>query len=135
MKRVFAAAFLLCLALLAVPAFGDTDDTGAALPPIIEKVIRNRDFFTKPLWSREDCFLFDVNRLDKDRISVDLLAPSGFEYLMVYDVATREVIYSNALVPDKDRREEMSRESIRVTDAVKLAQSVVRYKNEDRKDW
>ena len=119
MKR-FCIALSLCFMLLAVPAFGEEK---AALPLIVEGVVHNRDFFSRPwvLWGYENCFLHDVNRLNNERIGVVLISPSGFEIRLVYDVNTLDAIYREMLIPEKSKREAMRRESISVADAVKLA--------------
>ena len=119
MKQI-CVALLLCVILLVVPAFGEEK---AALPFVVEGVVRNRDFFSRPwvLWGYENCFLYDVNRLNNERIGVVLISPSGFEIRLVYDVNTLDAIYREMFVPEKSKREAMRRESISVADAVKLA--------------
>jgi hypothetical protein len=126
MKRIFRVFFFfpLCLALLAAPVFGDS---GAELPRILEDIVRNRDFFGSPwaLWGYEDCVLLDAQRIDEKRIGVDLIAPSGLEYVAVYDVETLKIIYSDALVPEKIRRVAIMRTGISVSDAMKVAKSAL----------
>ena len=132
MKR-FCAVLSLCVMLfLAVPAFGVQQ---AALPLVVERVIHNRDFFAKAwaLWEYAGHYLYDVNRLDDERIGVSLVAPSGFEVRLVYDVHTLDVIYKDILIPEKSRREAMIRESVSVADAVKLAKNIVEYQGKKRK--
>ena len=120
MKRFYAVLSLCVTVFSTVPAFGEGE---MALPSVVKSVVQNRDFFSRPwvLWGYEDCFLYDVNRLDEDRIGVGLIYPSGFEIRLVYDVKTLDTLYSETLLPEKDRRETMKRDSISVTDAVKLA--------------
>jgi len=122
MKR-FCAALSLCVMLLffsQVPAFGEEK---TVLPFVVEGVVYNRDFFSRPwvLWGYENCFLHDVSRLNNERIGVVLISPSGFEIRLVYDVNTLDAIYREMLIPEKSKREAMRRESISVADAVKLA--------------
>ena len=124
MKR-FCVAFSLCLMFFGVvPASGGQE---TSLPSVVESVILNRDFFSKPwiLWGYEDCFLYGVNRLNEERIGVELISQSGFVVRLVYDVETLDVLYGEALAPDKSKREAMRRESVSVADAVKLAKRVV----------
>jgi hypothetical protein len=115
--------------LAANPAF--------ALPPRVENVIRNvvrdREFFAG-FWGHERHFLHDVERLSDGRVGVVLLTPIGFELHMVFDLKTKEMIYETTNVPSKDRREGMKRESIFITDAVKIAKNAVKYQNGDYKD-
>jgi hypothetical protein len=114
----------LCVMLLAVPAFGAN---AAELPPIVEDVVRNRDFFANPwaLWGYEDCILLDVKRFDEKHLGLDFIAPFGLEYRAVYEVETLKVTYSDAFVPEKSRREAMMRAGISVKDAMKLAKSAL----------
>ncbi|MDR1508369.1 MAG: hypothetical protein LBS53_01875 [Synergistaceae bacterium] len=123
MKRIFAV-LSLCVMLLTVPA---SANTGAELPRILEDIVRNRDFFGSPwaLWGYEDCVLLDVKRLDEKRVGVDLIAPSCLEYVAVYDVKTLRIIYSDAFVPEKSRRNVMRRIGISVRDAMKVAKSAI----------
>jgi len=125
MKRFFVV-LLLCIMLWVVPAFADQK---TPLPSVLEGVIHNWDFFAQPwaLWKYEDCFLYDVNRLNNERIGIILISPSGFEVRLVYDVNTLDILYVDTLLPEKSRREAMRRESVSVADAVKLAKSVVKF--------
>jgi hypothetical protein len=68
-----------------------------------------------------------VNRLSKEQIGVILISPSDFEIKLVYDVNTLDVLFVDTLVHEKSERESMRRESISVTDAIKLAKSVTKY--------
>ena len=123
MKR-FCTVLALCVMFFsAVPALGDQR---VALPSVVGGIIRNRDFFARHwvLWGYQNCFLYDVNRLNNEQIGVILISPSGFEVRLVYDVNTLEVLYLDMFVPEKSRREAMRRESVSVADAFKLAKSV-----------
>jgi len=125
MKR-FCAVLLLCVMLFwAVTAFAREE---VALPSVVEGVFRNLDFFVRPwvLWGYENCFLYDVNRLNRERIGVCIISPPGFEFKLVYDVNTLEVLYCDMSIPEKSKREAMKRESISVADAVKLAKSAMK---------
>ena len=128
MKR-FCAALALCVMLLVfslVPAFGEEK---TVLPFVVEGVIHNRDFFSQPwvLRGYENCFLYDVNRLNNERIGVVLISPSGFEIRLVYDVNMLDTIYREMFVPEKSKREAMRRESVSVADAVKLVKRAMEY--------
>ena len=99
------------------------------MPPVIESVVRNLDFFAQSWVLRryENHFLHDVIRLNNERIGVSLISPSGFEVKLVYDVNTLEILYLDIFLHEKSKREAMRLESISVADAIKLAKSVVRY--------
>ena len=120
MKRFCVVLALCVLVFSAFPAFGEQK---TVLPSVVERVVLNRDFFTQSgiLKGYEDYLLYDVNRLDGERIGVVLICPSGFEVRVVYGVNTLEVLYLDMLLPKKSRREVMRRESVKVEDAVKLA--------------
>jgi hypothetical protein len=122
MKRLCVAFFLCVMVFWAFPAFGEQD---AELPAVVQAIVRNRDFFTRRwiLWGYEDSFLFDVKRLNDERIGIGLLTPSGFSVKLVYEVKALKVSYENTRIPEKSAREAMRRESISVADAVKLAKS------------
>ena len=126
MKRYCLVLTLCAMLLSTVPAFGGQ---ATSLPSVVEGVARNLDFFTRPwvLWKYEDCFLYDVNRLNNERIGVVLISPSGFEVRLVYDVKTLNILYLDTVLNEKSKREAMRRESISVADAVKLAKSVVKF--------
>ena len=118
MKR-FYIAFSLCVMLFwAVPAFGEQK---IYLPHVMQGVVNNLDFFTKPwvLWKYEDSLLYDVKRLNGERIGIVLFSPPGFEIRLVYGMNTSAALYLDWLVPEKSKREVMRRESISVADAVK----------------
>jgi hypothetical protein len=119
MKRLCIALLLCVMLFLAVPAFGKD---GADLPVVVQSVVRNSDFPTKRwiLWGYEDGFLIDVDRLNDERIGIDLITPLGFEVRLVYDIETLKVLYSNTLIPDRSEREAMRLKNLSVTDAMKL---------------
>ena len=126
MKRLYAVLVLCVVLFWVAPAFGGQE---TVLPSLVKGVVRNMDFFTRPcvLWGYEDCFLYDVNRMNRERIGVRLISPTGFEFNLVYDVDTLDVIYRDMFIPEKAKREVLRRESISVADAIKLAESVVEY--------
>lgn len=123
MKRFWIAA--LCLLLLA-------SHQADALPRIVEEVVRNKEFFTA-FEGYEDCYLFDVQRLDganvdETRIGLILLDPQGFEIRLVVKIANREMEYQDIFVPAKERREVMQRTSLHVGDAARLAKMAMKAK-------
>jgi hypothetical protein len=126
MKRVYVALLLCVMFFGAVPAWG-----GQELPAVVGDIVRNKDFFAKEwaLYGYEDCFINSAERLYDKRVGVILLAPSGFECSLVYDVEAMEVVYKDMSIPAKSRREDMRRESVSVADAVKLAKKAVEYQN------
>jgi len=121
MKQILAIACFSIVLLASNPAL--------ALPRHIENimrnVVRNRVFFAG-FWGHERHFLHDVERLGDGRLGVVLLTPIGFELRMVFDLATKKMAYEEMSVPNKNRREIMRRESIFVSDAVKLAKSAMK---------
>jgi hypothetical protein len=128
MERLCVALSLCVILFLAVPAFGGQE---AAIPVVVEGIVRNLDFFARPwvLWGYENCFLHDVNRLNREQIGLSLMSPSGFEVRLVYDVNTLEVIYYDMKMHEKTKREAMRSQSVSVPDAIKLAKNVVNTKN------
>ena len=125
MKRI-CVAFSLCVMLFfAFPAFGEQK---IYLPHVVQSVINNLDFFTKPwvLWRYENCFLYDAKRLGSERMGLVLITPVGFEIRLVYGVNALDVLYLDMLIPEKSKRETMRHESISVAGAIKLAKSVVK---------
>jgi hypothetical protein len=102
---------------------------------VVKSIIYNKDFFARPwaLWGYENHYLYDVNRLNDERIGISLIAPSGFEVRLVYDANTLDIIYQDTFVSGKSKREVMRSESVSVADAVKLAKNIVEYKNRQRK--
>ena len=116
MKRIFWMSFLCALLLAASPAF--------ALAPIATGVLTNGDFFTA-FKGYDGCFLYDIERLDGERIGVVLLDSIGFSYLLVFDVKTHEVLYRDVSIPVKGKRDAMKRESVLVADAVRLGKAAM----------
>jgi hypothetical protein len=65
--------------------------------------------------------------------AVAMLDPAGIKETLVYDCRNgkREVVYRDLFIPRKEKREEMRRDSILVSDAVRLAKTAVARKNND----
>jgi len=115
MKRFWVSISLFVLLLTSA-------EPVCALPLVVEKVAANKDFFAGFTWYLE-CDLYDVSRIDAERVGLILLSPLGFEVRLVWDAKAGE-IYKDLLVPEKGKREAMRRESMPVADAVKLAASL-----------
>jgi hypothetical protein len=60
-----------------------------------------------------------------------MLCPAGIQETFIYDTRNGkvEIIYRDAMIPLKSRREELRRESIKVADAVRLAQATRKQEN------
>jgi hypothetical protein len=132
MRRFCAAVWIAAVLAWAAPAFAAGK---LELPPVVADVIRNMDFFAIPgaMAGYKHCFIYSVERLrvtesKVEWMGIQLLTPEGFEVRVVYNLATLKIIYSETSVPDKDTRESMRRGSLRVPDAVKLAQAAQRAK-------
>jgi hypothetical protein len=71
----------------------------------------------------EDYSLLDVYEWRIGFYGVVMLCPVGFRETLVFDCRNgkRELIYRDAYIPRKEKREELRHESILVKDAVKLA--------------
>ncbi|MDR3254346.1 MAG: hypothetical protein LBT31_02090 [Synergistaceae bacterium] len=98
----------------------------ADAPRVIASVVINREFMAG-FSGYEDYHLHDVYEWRNGLFCVVLLCPAGIRETFVYDTRNgkREVIYRDAIIPRKDRREEMRRESILVLDAVRLAKTAI----------
>ena len=115
MKKIFAILSFCAVLFSAEAAF--------ALPTVVERVAINKSFFAT-LKGYDDYFLYDAECLDEGRIGVILLDTLGFEFRLVFNKRTKEVVYRNALIPVKKRRESMKKESISVADAVRIARAL-----------
>ena len=123
MKKLSAVLFLCVMQLSAYPVFASEE---ASLPPVIEGVARNMDFFARPgiLRRLDNHLLYDVNRINAELIGVSFISPLGYETKRIYDINTLKVIHTVSSLHSKARREAMRRESISVADAIKLAESI-----------
>jgi hypothetical protein len=74
-----------------------------------------------------DYRLLDVFEWRPGFFGVMMLCPAGIHETLVFDCRNgkREVIYRDAYIPRKGKREELRRESILILDAVKLAKSAL----------
>jgi hypothetical protein len=75
----------------------------------------------------DDYNLLDVYQWRPGLFGVVMLCPAGIKETMIFDCRNgkREIIYRDMYVPGKEKRAELRRESILVTDAVKLAKTIV----------
>jgi hypothetical protein len=82
----------------------------------------------------DDYSLLDVYQWRAGFYGVVMLCPAGIQETFIFDTrnGNKEVIYRDAMIPRKSRREELRRESIKVADAVRLAQSVAEHPNGNR---
>jgi hypothetical protein len=97
----------------------------ADVPRIVMEAARHREFMAG-FSDYEDYSLCDVYKLRPGLFGVVMLCPVGFQETLVYDTrqGKMKVIYRDVTIPQKSRREEMRRESIRVIDAVRLAKRI-----------
>ena len=97
----------------------------AAVPPIVEKVILHRQFFSE-LEGYDDYLLCDVERVSKDRIGLVLLSTAGFERHLVFDIASNKVLFDDSFIPERTLREKLREKGIRIADARKLVSLALR---------
>jgi hypothetical protein len=100
---------------------------------VIQAVAKNREFVAE-FTGYEDYSLCDVYQWRAGFYGVVMLCPAGIQETFIYDTRNgkAEIVYRDAMIPRKNRREEIRRESILVADAVRLAQSAVKYPNGNR---
>lgn len=121
---VILTLFALFLSVLSAsrPAF--------ALPSVVRGVAENRVFLAEldklvQFHEYGEHRLYDVQRIGGGRIGLVLLCPLGFEIRTIWD-ETGE-IYKDMFVPEKKKRAEMARVSLRLADAVRLARMAMAY--------
>ena len=102
-------------------------------PKAILKVVQNREFMAD-FTGYDNYSMIDVYQWRPGFYGVVMLCPAGILETFIYDTRNgkKEVIYRDAMIPRKIRREEMRHESIKVADAVRLAQSVAEHPNGNR---
>jgi hypothetical protein len=105
------------------------------VPSVAVEIARHREFMAK-FTGYDDYSLLSVYEWKPRLFAVVMLCPVGFREILVFDTrdGKMEVIYRDATIPPKNRREEMRQESIKVADAVKLAKSAVEYQDGSHKD-
>jgi hypothetical protein len=99
-------------------------------PKVILSVVRHREFMAD-FTGYGDYSLLDVYQWRQGFYGVVMLCPAGIQETFIYDTreGKKEIVYRDAMIPRKNRREEIRRESILVSDAIKLAKSAVDYNN------
>ena len=96
------------------------------LPRVIADVVAEKEFFAN-FKLHPDYSLCEVRPVGDALVGVVLLCPVGIQTMYVFERATGDVFYENTKVPPKRVREKKRRESILVSDAVKLAKSALTY--------
>jgi hypothetical protein len=96
------------------------------VPRAAVSAVANREFMAD-FTGYDDYSLLDAYEWKKGLIVVVMLCPVGFHETHVYDLrgAGRELIYRDAYIPSKKRREEMRKESVTVAAAVNLARKTI----------
>jgi hypothetical protein len=114
-RWIIAAVILFCGAV-------EADNT----PKVILNVVQNREFMAG-FTGYDNYSLLDVYQWRPGFCGVVMLCPVGFQETFVFDCRNgkREIVYRDVYIPRKEKREELRRESILVTDAVKLAKAIV----------
>jgi hypothetical protein len=115
MKWVVIIVILVCGAAQATDA-----------PKAAVNVVRHREFLAE-FSGYDDYSLLDVYEWRPGLFGVVMMDTAGIRMTLVYDCrdGKREVIYRDAYIPNKKKREELRRESLLVSDAIKLAVAAV----------
>jgi hypothetical protein len=115
MRWIIIAFILLCGAV-------EADD----VPKVMLSVARYRDFMAS-FTGYEDYSLLDVYEWESGMYGVVMLCPAGIRETLVLDCRKekKEIVYRDMYVPRKEKREEMRRESIPMSDAVRLARAAL----------
>jgi hypothetical protein len=102
------------------------------VPRAVTAAIEAREFMAG-FSGYDDYSLLDVYELRPGFIGVAMLCPIGFHETLVFDYrnGNREVVYRDAYIPSKKRREAMRREGISAADAVKLARAALKVNDGD----
>ncbi|GHV50172.1 hypothetical protein FACS1894216_01860 [Synergistales bacterium] len=139
MKRVclITAACLfgvLVFCGLAHACDGGADFAHLPVPRIVALAVADRDFFAKSTLDGRD-WLYDVERIGVGIIGIVLIEPMGIEMTYVFDVAANGMqLLSSASIHGKSERTARMSESIRVSDAVKLARLAVEKETSSLRD-
>jgi hypothetical protein len=94
------------------------------VPQAAVYAVRCREFMAD-FSGYDDYSLLEVYEWRIGMFAVAMLDPAGIKETLVYDCRNgkREVVYRDLYIPRKEKREEMRRESILVSDAVKIAKT------------
>jgi hypothetical protein len=96
-------------------------------PKVILNIVQHREFMAD-FTGYDDYSLLEVYQWRPGLFGIVMLCPAGIHETFIFDTRNgkKEVIYRDAMIPRKSRREELRRESIKVADAVRLAQAACR---------
>jgi hypothetical protein len=116
-RWIIMAVILFCGAV-------EADDA----PKVILSVVRHREFMAD-FTEYDNYSLLDVYQWRPGFFGVVVLCPAGFHETFVFDCrdGKKEIIYRDTYIPRKEKREELRRESILVSDAVRLAKSALEH--------
>ena len=115
--------------IVAVILFCGTGDA-VDVPGVVVEVVKHSEFMAK-FTGYENYSLNNVYEFRPGLFGVVMLCSVGFLETLVYDTrdGKMEVIYRDAIIPRKERREKIRSESILVADAVRVAKNAVEYQN------
>jgi hypothetical protein len=96
------------------------------VPRVVVDVVAEKEFFAN-FKLHPDHSLCDVSRIGDALIGVVLLCPVGIQTIYVFEreVGSDNIFYEKTWIPSKRVREKKRRESILVSDAVKIARAAV----------
>jgi hypothetical protein len=121
MKKICAIVVIVLLIMLVC-----VSTQAINLPRVVVDVVAEKEFFAN-FRLHPDYSLCEVRRIGEDLIGVVLLCPVGIQttYVFERDVGAGEIFYERTWVPSKRIREKKRRESILVSDAVKIAKAAI----------
>jgi hypothetical protein len=93
---------------------------------VILNVVQHREFMAD-FTGYGDYSLLDVYQWRPGFFGVVMLCPAGIQETFIFDTRNgkKEIVYRDAMILRKNKREEMRRESILIPDAVKLARATL----------
>jgi hypothetical protein len=96
------------------------------VPRVMVTVVEQREFMADFV-GYDNYSLLDVYQWRPGFFGIVMLCPAGFHETFVFDCrdGKREIIYRDTYIPRKEKREELRRESILVSDAVRLAKTAL----------
>jgi len=99
-------------------------------PRVILNVVQHREFMAD-FKGYGDYSLLDVYQWRSGFFGVVMLCPAGFHETLIFDCrdGKREIVYRDAYIPRKEKREELRHESILIAEAVKLAKSAIAHES------
>lgn len=117
MKNSCMRLLLLCLVLSASALPAEAD--------LIKSILDNGEFVLHLDASCDGDTLYDIRRLDRQRIGIILLDPTGFAHNKVCDGRTLLLLFEKHSIPAKAVREAMRKNGILLGDAKRLVRSVM----------